>query len=77
MSLGYPWVISGYEGKVQDELYNRIYDFAVSETFGAKMFAQRFRSDWTQQIEYFLSKGFTVTRRSALLASSLGKKLKF
>lgn len=73
VSLGYPWVLSGYEGKVQDELYNRIYGFAVSETFGAMMFAQRFRSDWTQQIEYFLSKGFTVTRRSALLASSLGK----
>ena len=39
VSLGYPWVLSGYEGEVQDELYNRIYGFAVSEAFGAKMFA--------------------------------------
>ncbi|HLG26307.1 MAG TPA: hypothetical protein VI423_00815 [Paenisporosarcina sp.] len=73
VSLGYPWVLSGYEGEVQDELYNRIYGFAVSEAFGAKMFAQRFRSDWTQQIEYFLSKGFAVTRRSSLLVSNLNK----
>ena len=73
VSLGYPWVLSGYEGEVQDELYSRIYGFAVSEAFGAKMCAQRFRSDWTQQIEYFLSKGFTVTRRSTLLVSNLNK----
>lgn len=71
VSLGYPWVVAGYEGQVQEELYRRVYGFAVSDTFGAKMFAQRFRSDWTQQIEYFLSKGFDITRRSPLLVSYL------
>ena len=73
VSLGYPWVLPGYEGEVQEELYRRVYGFANSEAFGGKMFAQRFRSDWTQQIEYFLSKGFEITRRTPILVSNFDK----
>lgn len=71
VSLGYPWVLPGYEGDVQDELYGRVVGFAKSGDFGAKMFAQRFRSDWTKQIEYFLSKGFNITKRTPILVSRL------
>jgi hypothetical protein len=71
VSLGYPWVLPGYEGNIQEELYQRVYGFAISDEFGAKMFAQRFRSEWTAQIDYFESKGFEITRRSPLLIKEL------
>ena len=63
-------MLPGYEGEVQEELYRNVYGFAESEAFGGKMFAQRFRSDWTQQIDYFLSKGFEITRRTPILVSN-------
>lgn len=71
VSLGYPWVLPGYEGIVQEELYERVYGFAESNEFGAQMFAQRFRGDWKEQIDFFLSKGFEVTRRSPILIKNL------
>lgn len=71
VSLGYPWVLPGYEGIIQDELFKRVYGFAESDEFGAKLFAQRFRSDWKEQIDFFLSKGFEVTRRSPILIKEL------
>jgi len=74
VSLGYPWVLPGYEGIIQDELYKRVYGFAESNEFGAKLFAQRFRSDWKKQIDFFLSKGFEVTRRSPILIKELNER---
>ncbi|MCA0986535.1 hypothetical protein [Guptibacillus algicola] len=71
VSLGYPWVLPGYEGEVQDQLYDRVYGFAVSEEFGAKKFAQRFRSQWKEPLEYFLSKGFEVINTSPLVGTHL------
>jgi len=74
VSLGYPWVLPGYEGIIQDELFKRVYGFAKSDVFGAKLFAQRFRSDWKEQIDFFLSKGFEVTRRSPILIKELNER---
>ncbi|WP_270179750.1 hypothetical protein [Alkalihalobacillus sp. CinArs1] len=71
VSLGYPWVLEGYEGAVQDELYDRVYGFAVSEEFGAEKFAQRFRSQWKKPIDFFLSKGFEVMNASPIVGTSL------
>jgi len=62
VSLGYPWVLPGYEGELQDELYHRVYGFAASSEYGGKKFAQRFRRPWTRQIEFFRERGFTEMR---------------
>jgi hypothetical protein len=59
VSLGYPWVLPGYEGELQRELYRRVYGFAASPEYGGKSFAQRFRRQWTRQIDFFLERGFT------------------
>lgn len=72
VSLGYPWVLSDYKDHVQDELFKRVYNFAISEEYGGKVLAQRFRKQWDEQIKYFLQKGFTITSRSPLL----GKEIK-
>lgn len=71
VSLGYPWVLSGYEGEVQDELFNRVCGFAESEEYGGTVLAQRFRSQWKDQINYFMEKNFEITRRSPLLVLNL------
>lgn len=75
VSLGYPWVLPGYEGDLQDELFDRVYKFAVSEEYGGKKLAQRFRSQWQAPINYFLSKGFTVTSRSPIVGVKLSQEL--
>ena len=62
VSLGYPWVLPGYEGALQDELYSRVYGFAASSEYGGKTFAQRFRRPWTRQIEFFRERGFAEQR---------------
>jgi len=62
VSLGYPWVLPGYEGELQDELYHRVYGFAASSEYGGKKFAQRFRRPWTRQIEFFRERGFAEQR---------------
>ncbi|WP_064093540.1 hypothetical protein [Rossellomorea aquimaris] len=66
VSLGYPWVQNGYEN-IQDELFRRVYDFSTSEEYGGKILAQRFRSQWENQILYFESKGFEITNESEIL----------
>jgi hypothetical protein len=71
VSLGYPWVLPEYEGSLQDQLYEQVYNFAASEAYGGKMFAQRFRSQWTKQIDYFLAKGFAITNRSPIVGVEL------
>jgi hypothetical protein len=71
VSLGYPWVLPGYEGGLQDDLYDKVYHFAASDEYGGKVFAQRFRSQWAKQIEYFLSKGFAITNRSPIMGVEL------
>ncbi|MHA1978683.1 MAG: hypothetical protein ACW98I_17405 [Candidatus Hodarchaeales archaeon] len=57
--FGYPWVRKGYEGEVREELYTRIFEFATGPLEG-KSFLQRFREEWTDQIEFFLNKGFEL-----------------
>ncbi|MGM7703178.1 hypothetical protein ACSVDE_15710 [Pseudalkalibacillus sp. Hm43] len=73
VSLGYPWVLEGYEGALQEEMFERIYHYAISPEYGANMFAQRFRSQWTTQIEFFKSKGFEVTGRSPIFGRDISK----
>lgn len=70
VSLGYPWVLPEYEGStVQDELFEKVFDFAKSDEYGGKVFAQRFRSQWNKQIDYFLSKGFQITSQSQIIGA--------
>jgi hypothetical protein len=70
VSLGYPWVKEGYQ-MIRDNLFQRVFDFASSDEFGGKMFAQRFREQWTDQIDYFQSKGFQITNASPILGTAL------
>jgi hypothetical protein len=56
VSLGYPWVLPGYEGEVQERLWNQVYGFAVNE-HGANTVLQRFRKEWNDQIQFFLDHG--------------------
>ncbi|MGD6847761.1 hypothetical protein [Rossellomorea aquimaris] len=72
VSLGYPWVLSGYEG-IQDELFERVYGFAVSDEYGGRILAQRFREQWKDQILYFEAKGFEITNESKLIGKYLSK----
>ncbi|MEH6937888.1 hypothetical protein V7056_08500 [Bacillus sp. JJ664] len=69
VSLGYPWVLPEYEDSVQDELYEKVFEFAASDEYGGKVFAQRFRSQWNKQIDYFLSKGFQITSQSQIIGA--------
>jgi hypothetical protein len=73
VSLGYPWVKEGYQ-MLRDNLFQQVFDFASSDEFGAKMFAQRFREQWTDQIEYFQSKGFDITNASPILGKQLSEE---
>ena len=74
VSLGYPWVLSGYEGEVQEELFNRVYNYAASDEYGAHMMAQRFRKQWEKQIQFFLGKGFSISSRSPVIGKSLAEE---
>jgi hypothetical protein len=60
ISLGYPWVLPGYEGKLQEELYDAVYGFATSPDYGGRRFAQRFREQWIDQVSFFERHGFVV-----------------
>jgi hypothetical protein len=70
VSLGYPWVLPEYRD-IQDELFDRVYGFASSNEYGGKRFAQRFRSQWKEPIDYFLSKGFAITNSSPIIGKEL------
>lgn len=69
VSLGYPWTLPEYEGAVQDELFSKVFGFAISKEYGGKVIAQRFRGQWNKQINYFLSKGFEITGRSQIIGA--------
>ncbi len=71
VSFGYPWVLGGYEGVLQEEMYEKIYHYAISAEYGAQTLAQRFRAQWTDQIEFFKKKGFEVTGRSPIVGRSV------
>jgi len=57
--FGFPWVAKGYEGEVQEELFNRMFEYA-SGPLGGKSFLQRFREEWCTQIDFFKKKGFKL-----------------
>jgi hypothetical protein len=46
VSLGYPWVLPGYEGELQEKLYDAVYCFAAGPEHGGRTFAQRLRQQW-------------------------------
>jgi hypothetical protein len=71
VSLGYPWVLAGYEGELQERLYDSVYGFAAGPEYGGKTFAQRFRQQWTAQISFFENHGFVESRREAIYALDL------
>jgi hypothetical protein len=71
VSLGYPWVLPGYEGEVQEELYDAVYGFAASPEYGGRTFAQRLRKQWTEQVSFFKRHGFVVERSDPIYALDL------
>jgi len=71
VSLGYPWVLPGYEGELQEQLYDAVYDFAASPEYGGKRFAQRFREQWTDQISFFERHGFRAESTGSIYALDL------
>ena len=71
VSLGYPWVLPGYEGELQESLYDEVHGFAASSEYGGKIFAQRFRRQWTTQISFFTRHGFTEHRSEPIYALDL------
>ncbi|MHA2358103.1 MAG: hypothetical protein ACXABK_04990, partial [Candidatus Heimdallarchaeaceae archaeon] len=73
ISLGYPWVLPGCEGEIQEELYDRVFGFASRDEDGGKFFAQRFREQWKSQILYFQKKGFSITSKQPVLGINLSK----
>jgi len=72
VSLGYPWVLPGYEGELQERLYGAVYGFAASSEYGGKTFAQRFRRPWSAQISFFKRHGFTEQKCSPIYALDIG-----
>lgn len=68
VSLGYPWVLPGYEGELQEQLYEKVYSFAASPEYGGRTFAQRFRKQWTAQIAFFERHGFAVESTDPIYA---------
>ncbi len=71
VSLGYPWVLPGYEGELQERMFDRVYGFASGKSYGGKTFAQRFRSQWVKQIDFFSAKGFKITERIPIYGGSV------
>ena len=71
VSLGYPWVLPGYEGELQQQLWDAVYGFAASQEYGGRTFAQRFRRPWTAQIDFFKQHGFAELRVDPLYALDL------
>ncbi len=65
VSPGYPWHLEGYE-HIRDQLWDRVFGYASGE-HGGNQFLQRFRASWTQQIDYFLSKGFEIVSKNPML----------
>jgi hypothetical protein len=68
VSLGYPWVLPGYEGALQETLYERVYGFAASPEYGGTTFAQRFRQPWSAQISFFKQHGFAEAQSTPVYA---------
>lgn len=68
VSLGYPWVLPGYEGALQETLYERVYGFAASPEYGGTTFAQRLRQPWPAQISFFKRHGFTEQKSTPVYA---------
>ena len=71
VSLGYPWVLPGYEGRLQEELYDAVYGFASGPDYGGRRFAQRFREQWTDQVSFFKRHGFVVQRKDPIYVLDL------
>jgi hypothetical protein len=71
VSLGYPWVLPGYEGELQERLYDEVYGFAAGPEHGGKTFAQRFRQQWIAQISFFERHGFAEQRNDPIYALDL------
>jgi hypothetical protein len=68
VSLGYPWVLPGYEGALQETLYERVYGFAASPEYSGTTFAQRFRHPWPDQVSFFERHGFTEAKSTPVYA---------
>jgi hypothetical protein len=68
VSPGYPWVLPGYEGSLQETLYERVYGFAASPEYSGTTFAQRSRQPWPAQVSFFERQGFTEVKSTPVYA---------
>jgi len=58
--LGFPWIVDKkFQGDIQHHLFDNIYNFCLAN-FRSKSFLQRFRKEWTYQINFFEDKGFKL-----------------
>lgn len=73
VSMGYPWVLPGYEGELQEDLYESVYSFAAGREYGGRTFAQRFRQQWKAQVLFFERHGFAIQRRDPLYALDISR----
>ncbi|MFW9996505.1 MAG: hypothetical protein ACFFD4_30960 [Candidatus Odinarchaeota archaeon] len=71
--MGFPWVLEGYEGEIQDHLFDTVYSYAIS-TFKSKSFLQRFRKEWKYQIRFFERKGFNLDWANPIYVLDLQNK---
>jgi hypothetical protein len=72
VSLGYPWVKSGYE-HIRETLWDNVYEYAIGD-HGGRFLAQRFREQWEQQIEWFLGRGFERQYSNPIYGLDLSEK---
>lgn len=70
--MGFPWVLDGYEGEIQDFLFTTIYDYAVKQ-FHSKSFLQRFRKEWDYHIKFFEKYGFELAWSNPIYIRELTK----
>ena len=71
--MGFPWVSDGYEGEIQDYLFDTVYNYAL-KNFDTKSFLQRFRKEWKYQIEFFEKKGFRLAWSNPIYVLELPNK---
>ncbi|MFW9930227.1 MAG: hypothetical protein ACFFD1_12605 [Candidatus Thorarchaeota archaeon] len=74
--MGFPWILDGYEGEIQEYLFDTVYNHAVKE-FKSRNFLQRFRKEWKYQIDFLERKNFHLERSNPIFIMELNKNKPF
>jgi hypothetical protein len=64
IAFGYPWVLENHQNKfeIQNSLWNHTMEI-INSDFPGKYLLQRVREQWTEQINFFLDKGFSLAQQ--------------